>query len=243
MWRALLTALQFLTILPVPRQAPAADHLLGRSLLCYPLVGALLGGVLITVAAITQHTPPSLSAAIVLALWVILTGALHLDGLADTADAWVGGLHDRDKTLAIMKDPCCGPVGVMALIVIALLKWAALAVLLADAQWAALIAAPVLGRTLAVTLLATTPYARPGGLGEQMARHLPRHQAALIITLTLVIILFILPERHLALTLTTALTFWLTRTTLMRRLHGTTGDTTGALIELTETTTLLTLAI
>ena len=65
-----------------------------------------------------------------LAVWVLLTGALHLDGVADCADAWVGGFGDREKTFQILKDPRSGPIAVVVLVLVLLVKWAALEVLL-----------------------------------------------------------------------------------------------------------------
>lgn len=84
-------------------------------------------------------------AALLLVFWVLATGALHLDGLADSADAWVGGLGDRERTLAIMKDPCCGPAAVVALVVVLLVKFAALAQHLPRRAAAAVVLAAMAG--------------------------------------------------------------------------------------------------
>jgi hypothetical protein len=109
-------------------------------------------------------------AALVLAVWVLLTGGLHLDGLADTADAWIGGQGDRDRTLAIMKDPRSGPMAVVIIVLVLLSKFAALQVLLAGDARTVLLLTPMLGRTVIVLLLITTPYVRPEGLGAAYAR-------------------------------------------------------------------------
>lgn len=108
--RAFLVALQFLTRLPVRLRAAPSEEELGRSLLFYPLVGLLIGMLLTTLAMAISAAGISdlLGAALVLAAWVVLTGGLHLDGLADSADAWSGGRGDRERTLAIMKDPYWG---------------------------------------------------------------------------------------------------------------------------------------
>ncbi len=85
---------------------------------------------------------------------------MHLDGLADTADAWVGGFGDAERTLKIMKDPACGPIGVLSLVIICLLKWSAIYVLLQKQQFLALILFPILGRLAPLFLFLTTQYVR-----------------------------------------------------------------------------------
>src|SRR5690554_3242899 len=168
----LLIALQFLTRLPVrlPGLPTAQDN--GRSLLWYPFVGLLIGGLLLLGFAVTSGIAVSLQAALLLAVWVWLSGGLHLDGLADTADAWVGGYGDRERTLAIMKDPACGPIGVISLVLLLLLKWAALVALLESGQWLPLLLAPWLGRWILPLLLLTTAYVRPGGMGDRKSTRL-----------------------------------------------------------------------
>jgi hypothetical protein len=96
----------FLTRLPV-KAGDWSDRDIGRSMLFYPLVGLLLGLALASVTAVLHGAPPGVVAAVLLALWVVATGALHLDGLADSADAWIGGLGDPRRTLDIW-DPRCG---------------------------------------------------------------------------------------------------------------------------------------
>ncbi len=114
--RGLLAAIGFLTRLPVPAGTFDDERAKSASLAWYPLVGLLLGSLLSVLAWLLRDTSSFLSAGLVTAAWVALTGALHLDGLADSADAWIGGLGDREKTLTIMKDPRCGPAGVVALV-------------------------------------------------------------------------------------------------------------------------------
>ena len=121
-----LIALQFLTRLPVRLPGTPDERTIGNSLLYYPLVGVVIGVLLVALFLALADAPAGLRAALVLAAWVIVTGALHLDGLADSADAWAGGLGDREKTLAIMKDPYCSPAAVVTLVVVLLLKFAAL---------------------------------------------------------------------------------------------------------------------
>ena len=126
----LLIALQFLTSLPIRLPAMPEPGQQGRSLLYYPVVGLLLGALLCLAAFVLDGAPPLLQAALLLTLWVALTGALHLDGLAYSADAWLGGFGDRERTLQIMKDPRSGPVAMEVLVLLLLLKFSALLALL-----------------------------------------------------------------------------------------------------------------
>lgn len=243
---ALLIALQFLTRLPVRLPYLPAPLENGRSLLWYPVVGGLIGLLLALAQWLLAPTGPLLQAAIILSLWVWLSGALHLDGLADMADAWVGGHGDRERTLAIMKDPACGPIGVVALLLVLLLKFAALVSLLESQAGWALLLVPWIGRLLLPTLLITTPYARPGGLGAVLAAHAPVALPSVLITHALVIagLLVVVWGAAGLLPLICVVFFFIYwRRLLLQRLGGTTGDTTGALLEMAETLLLVALAL
>lgn len=237
-----LIALQFLTRLPVSLPGMPAPDQVGRSLLWYPGVGVLIGALLLGLHAVLGATPALLQAAILLALWVGLSGGLHLDGLADTADAWVGGHGERERTLAIMKDPRSGPIAVVLLVLVLLLKFAALVVLLEQGAWAGLLLAPWLGRGLLPLLFLTTPYVRAGGLGQALSEHLPRERLPLVLAYHALAMLLCGWGALVAL-LAAALTFWLLRRAFIARLGGTTGDTAGALLELGECAVLLALAL
>ena len=238
----LLIALQFLTRLPIRLPGMPAPAALGRSLLWYPLVGLALGGVLLAAAWLLSGVFAPLAAALLLALWVLASGGLHLDGLADTADAWVGGFGDRERTLAIMKDPCCGPIAVVVLLLVLLLKFAALWALLEEGQWLALLLAPLLGRSALLLLFLGTPYVREGGLGSAMAAHLPKRAGWRVLMAVVVATLLCGWPGLLALA-SAALLFALCRRALLQRIGGTTGDTAGALLELLECGVLVMLAL
>ncbi|CAD5107712.1 adenosylcobinamide-GDP ribazoletransferase [Zestomonas carbonaria] len=237
-----LVALQFLTRLPVRLPSMPEPAQLGRSLLWYPAVGLLLGGLLCALQLLLDGAPVLLQAALLLVAWVLLSGALHLDGLADSADAWVGGLGDRERTLAIMKDPRSGPIAVVALVLLLLLKFAALVALIDQGQWIALLLAPWLARGLLPLLLLTTPYVRAGGLGQALADHLPRRELPWVLAIHAGAALLFGWPALLALAVA-LLTFAGLRRTFMVRLGGTTGDTAGALVELSECAVLLALAL
>jgi adenosylcobinamide-GDP ribazoletransferase len=232
--RPFLIAAQFLTRLPLPAMTAPAPEEAGRSVLFYPAVGLLLGGLLALAAAIPPHASALMTAALLLGVWTAATGGLHLDGLADSADAWACG-GDSERRLAVMKDPNCGPAAVSALVVVLLMKFAALATLATNAGWGAVIVAPMLGRTAPLALFLTTPYVRPGGLGAAMAAHLPERAAWVVIALTAAAAFL---ADKAAMWLTAAGTLVLLRHLMMRYLGGATGDTIGASVELTETAAL-----
>ncbi|MGV8844720.1 MAG: adenosylcobinamide-GDP ribazoletransferase [Pseudomonas sp.] len=242
---AWLIALQFLTRLPVRLAGVPTPQQQGRSLLWYPLVGLLIGGLLSLSHWLLGATPASLQAALLLTLWVGLSGGLHLDGLADSADAWAGGYGDRERSLAIMQDPRSGPIAVVLLVLVLLLKYAALVSLL-EAQLSlaplALLLVPMLGRAGLLALFLTTAYVRPGGLGQMLATYLPRIGARRVLLLSVCGSLLLGGAGLLALLLAAGL-FILLRRLMLKRLGGTTGDTAGALVELLECALLLGLAL
>jgi adenosylcobinamide-GDP ribazoletransferase len=231
-------ALQFLTRLPTPQLAEVSPQAVGRSLLFYPLVGLIIGGGLFAAAQLATLLSPLLSAAVVLLIWLLLSGALHIDGLADMADAWVGGHGDRERTLAIMKDPYCGPMGVSAVVALLLLKFAALVEIIQSLPLL-LLFVPVVGRSFALLLMLTTPYCREAGLATEMVNHLPRKMAWMLLLLVSLIALWWLQGGAVWLLGSSLLLFFLYRRALMQRLQGFSGDGAGALIEIIEVVNLL----
>jgi adenosylcobinamide-GDP ribazoletransferase len=243
MIRPFLIALQFLTRLPVWLAGKLAAEDLGRSLLYYPLVGLILGGLLAASAWLLSGAPPLLAGALVLILWVALTGALHLDGLADTLDAWAGGRGDPERTLALMKDPHCGPQGVTGLVLVLLLKFAALVAILETGDYLPLILAPFLARTALPLLFLTTPYVRPGGLGAALASGLPRGAGIGIVLVGYALIPLLAGTAGLLALACSLIAFFFLRNSMNNRIGGTTGDTAGAMVEIIETIVLITMVI
>ncbi len=239
--QAFLCALQFLTRVPVKLRQPVADTTMAESLVFYPLVGLLIG---IMLWLLTQllAMPDQIMAIILLIVWVAVSGALHLDGLADSADAWIGGLDDRQRTLEIMKDSAAGPIAVIVLVLLMLLKFSALVFIVKthSSEW--LILAPVLGRSVVPILFLTTPYVREQGLGSLMAKHVDRRKQKLGLLLTVLLSLVLFPFEMLVLSMIMMLVVvFLLRHMMMLRLQGMTGDTIGATIELVEAAVLLTI--
>ena len=244
MIRAFTLALQLLTRLPVPSlNTPPQPQELGQAVLFFPVVGLLIGGMLAGLEGALGRMDPGILAALLLTVWVLITGGLHLDGLADTADAWIGGQGDRDRTLAIMKDPRSGPMAITVIVLILLNKFAALQALLTGAAGLAQLLDPMLGRAVIILLLLTTPYIRPTGLGAPYADYLPRRRCGLLIALLAMVTVALAGWPGAGVLIGLGLGVLGLRYMLIQRLGGATGDTLGAACELAETAALLGLAL
>ncbi|RLJ21258.1 adenosylcobinamide-GDP ribazoletransferase [bacterium endosymbiont of Escarpia laminata] len=232
-------ALQFLTRLPSPHYSELSEQEIGRSLLHYPLVGLVIGILLLITTWLTAGIDPMLSAALLLSLWTLVTGALHLDGLADSADAWIGGAGDRERTLAIMKDPYCGPAAVVILVLVLLIKFAALSVIIQQSDWSYLLLIPLIARTQLLLLFLTTPYVRKDGLGAALAEHQAEKASFVVYGLTTLLILIGWGWDGITLLFTAIATLLLLQKMMLSRIDGTTGDTAGALVEICEAALLV----
>ncbi len=235
-----LIALQFLTTLPVKVAVPVANKQLGQSLLFYPIVGFIIAVILISLASLLTSQSSYVAAILVLISWVILTGGLHLDGLADSADAWLGGLGDKAKTLKIMKDPTSGPIAVSILVLVLLTKLIMLAELIAVQNWIAIILATTLSRTALPLLFLTTPYVRQNGIAALLIQHQPKTTTKQMVLAVTLISIFLSGVWILLLSFGL---FLLLRYWMLQRLDGVTGDTAGAMVELLETGILITAVI
>jgi adenosylcobinamide-GDP ribazoletransferase len=237
--KSLLLAFQFLTRFPIPITIEPTPQVVGRSLLFYPLVGIAIGVGVWGMSHLLHDHSGMLPAALCLLFWVWATGALHIDGLADSADAWVGGMGDRERTLTIMKDPACGPMGVAAIVLLLIVKLALIEEILNSEYVLALILTPMLSRAAVVLLLLTTPYVRAGGMGEGTANHAPRRAAYSVVLISVGVWVTILGVSGIESIIFLSILFWGWRNRLLQRLGGTTGDTAGALIEISELVLLL----
>jgi len=241
--RPLWVAGRFLTRLPFPRPNGIEARHLGQAVPWYPLIGALIGALMAAVATCLGPLDAGVAAALVLILWVWSTGALHLDGLADSADAWVGGLASRERTLEIMKDPRSGPAAITAVALLLISKWAGLQVMIASGTAWLLLLIPLLARAQLPLLMLTTPYARSQGMASDQVAELPRRLAWGATLTTGIACALIAGWIGLVLCATALIIFWLARRSMLERLAGFTGDTAGALVEITETLLLIVLVL
>jgi len=230
-------AVQFLTRFPLNINIELSEKRLGQSVLFYPLIGLLIGSLLALLAYFLPPTSTPLNAALILSLWVLMTGGLHLDGLADCSDAWVGGLGDKTRSLAIMKDPAAGPIAVVVLVLLLLLKWSALQQLLSSEHaLLPLLIAPFLARLSILILMLSTPYIRENGLGSAMQQHLPKQVAQLIIVIALASCAWFF---SVYIVLSTLFIIGWIRHLALQRIQGMTGDVYGASVEIIEAAVLV----
>ncbi len=229
-------ALQFLTIIPVQHSFIANDKQFGYSCLFFPVIGLLIGILLALSTLLITDVAIQIQATIILIAWVMLTGGLHLDGLADCADAWVGGLGSHQRSLEIMKDPAAGPVAVVVLLLLLLLKWSILIDVLEKQAIEVLILAPMLGRLAILILMLSTNYMRSAGLGEKMVTNLPKSSAIVISFIGVLAGFYFLEELPIIFML---IMLFIIRYQANKRLSGVTGDVYGAAVELVEASILL----
>ncbi|HEY7390947.1 MAG TPA: adenosylcobinamide-GDP ribazoletransferase [Bryobacteraceae bacterium] len=233
--KTLIAAIGLLTRIPVP--APADPETAGRATRWFPLVGAMIGGIYAAVAWLTKpHLPGAVVAVLVVIAEALLTGALHMDGLADTADGFGGG-RSREDILRIMRDPAIGSYGAVAIALLVAFKIAALKALL-DRHSALpyLVLAPVLGRWAAAPLSCFLKYVRP-------AKSAPSFAGTRELVWATIFTAAIVP----ALSMHRALVCWAVVAVVTtafgvfcyRKIGGITGDTLGAAIEISECAVLL----
>ena len=239
--RGVLVATAFLTRVPVPVVAGAVD--VGRAARWFPLIGGLLGGATALIAwtmSEVMNFPPALTATLVVGLGAWATGAIHLDGLADTVDGFGGG-RDREAVLRIMRDPLIGSYGAAALVFVIGVKVTAIAALLdRGAALPFVVAAPAISRWTISALAAWLPYARTeGGLGKAVTQEPDTIGLIVATAVTALIAIGALRVDALIVWAVAGLTaVWIARTA-RRRIGGVTGDVFGASVELTETSVLL----
>ncbi len=237
-------AFGMLTRIPVPHPDGASPPYLARAHRVFPLVGAVIGGVigLVYVALLKIGTPALAAAALALGAGMLLTGGFHEDGLADLADGFGGG-RDKESKLEIMRDSRLGTFGALALLVVFAVKVAALAAMPRWPAVAALIAAHALSRApLAIVTLAL-PYARAEGLAATAGKVEPV-VCAIAAAIAIVVAFLCLSVANAVLaaiiaTAAVAAVAFLAK----RQIGGYTGDVLGAAQQIAETAVLLLLAI
>lgn len=237
--RAVVAAVAFLTRIPVGRVVLGADDV-AKGAVLFPLVGAGIGALVgLTVVGLDGELTLLLAAALAVTVEAVLTGAIHLDALADTADGL--GASDRDRALEIMRDPAIGSFGALALALDVLVKVSALAAVAADSRAIlAVVAAFALGRAAPLALALALPYARPGsGTGLVLTERAARASLAVGLILAVGIAVAALGLRGLAVVAGAGLACLVVGIVARRRLGGVTGDVLGASAELATTFALV----
>ena len=246
MTREFITALQFLTRIRLFRDPDYDDGLFGRSVKFFPLVGLLAGSLLAGVAVLTGGwLPGTVRSTLLVTLSVFITGGLHCDGLMDSADGLFSG-RSRERMLEIMKDSRVGSFGVIAIILLLLWKWALLHDLPDSLLVPALISMMTFGRFAMILAILRFPYARPEGMGKAFALYAGTHSlgpALATLLGLLAVFYFVTGPLVCGIAAAAALAailfaFWFGRWTT-HKLGGMTGDTYGAVTELSELVVLI----
>ena len=234
--RSAIAALSFLTAVPVGRRAAIAGADLRKGFALFPAIGAVVGGVAATVAwGASMILPPVPAAVLAVAAGVIVTGAFHLDGLADTADgvgAALGGRHPGE----VMADPRLGTFGGAGLVLDLLLKTSVVSTLITPEgfPWA-IVAAGTLGRMSVLALALAIPYAGPADGAGPWTRTLDRRRCLVGLAIGALIAIATAGLASLPMAAGAALVCAVVARWSSRHLGGMRGDTFGAAAELTET--------
>lgn len=236
---AALIALEFLTPLRLRAVERASDRTFGQALGWFPLVGLILGFVLLGMDRTLAHMLPSAPAsALLVAALALLSGGLHLDGVADTADG-MAVQGDRATRLSVMSAGNIGPAGVMALALVLLVQWSAFTTLDGAMRSAAIVIAPALARWSATPVAVLFRPARPRGIGHALQQGVWPIAAPLGSVLILVACLVLFGPEGVALPVIAAGASVLVAAAAARLLDGVTGDTFGASIEVSQAVVLL----
>jgi adenosylcobinamide-GDP ribazoletransferase len=234
-------ALQFLTLFPWPRRADRSPHEVGPSAIFFPVIGFLLGLILVLVNfLLAPFASPGLASVALVTVLALLTRGLHLDGVGDTFDG-LGAGGDRERMLSIMDDSHTGAFGLIAIVLLLFFKIHAIESMDND-RWRALLAAPILGRWAMVLLGYRSEAAKPG-LGSTLIDHLKTKHVVFATFITLILAAAILHGTGIAIMIWIAIFAFASKQYFHRRLGGVTGDTFGAVGELSETSVLVILAI
>jgi len=226
-YRRIVGAINFLTISP-----PLGRSELAGASAFFPLAGWLIGGILFLLWTPMDHLPLFVRAFIIIVVWEFLSRGLHLDALADTADAFIAG-GSRERILAILSDTRIGAFGVMAIAMLLIGKFA----LLSSLPWGrardALLLACILGRYTPALLASVFPPAKEEGLGSLIISSSGLTELAVATAIGIVpsFFLFRMPELYACAGVVVSLVFSLY---VWKKIGGLTGDTLGACVEITE---------
>jgi adenosylcobinamide-GDP ribazoletransferase len=246
MMKNFINAVQFLTIFTVNKEE-TGENSLARSIIYFPVVGFLIGFLLVNADRLMMLValPQNIINLLLVILSVLITRALHVDGLADTFDGMMGG-RDQSTRLAIMKDSRLGTAGALGIFFVLFMKYVSLNNLFESEKVAALLTAPVLSRWSQTLMVFNAVYGRENGMGKAFVGHLRASglAASSFIAIALSAFVIVRLDAHSAVLITCLLAgvLFLTgisRWYFIRKLGGVTGDSIGATSELNEVLVLL----
>jgi len=241
-------AVQFLTIFTIKKDHKVEEGDLAKSLVYFPVVGFMIGLILVFADQVFSWItlPHTIANALLLLISVLVTGALHIDGLADTFDGIMGG-HDRATRLAIMKDSRIGTAGVLGIVFALLLKYLCFNSLdlFGAEKNAALLTMPILSRWSQTLMVYRADYSREQGLGKAFVGHLRSSGLAAVSAVAIGLTAWVLVRDlrtailALAAVIGTVIFTELGKSYMVRKIGGVTGDVIGAVTEMNEVLVLL----
>ncbi len=233
--KAFFAALQFLTIIPLPAGFAGDGKSLEKSVPFFPLVGLLIGVLAAAADLLLAYLLPPLAATIITVLILVgITGGLHMDGLADTADGFFSA-RSRERMLEIMRDSRIGAMGVLAIIFVISLKVAALLPLPSPYRQEIIVLMPMAGRCAIIFMMTALPYARQeGGLAGIFIHKRSWWVPAEAMILLLVAGWIFQRNLGLAAVIIAGAAAGLVMRYTYKKIRGFTGDTLGAISEITE---------
>jgi len=242
MIKNIITALQFLTVFTVKKDHRIEEGDLAKSMVYFPLIGFLIGVILVYAdkAFALVVLPQNIANLLLLVITLLITRALHIDGLADTLDGLMGG-HDHASRLEIMKDSRLGTAGVLGIICVLSVKYLCLNNLYGSDKIAALLTAPALARWTQTFMVFGTNYGREHGIGKAFVGHLRANSFAVVSAVAASLTAFVIVREdvrsvvlYFSLIVGVVLLSYVGRRYLVRELGGITGDAIGAISELNE---------
>jgi len=238
-----LLALKFLTSIPILRRREVSPQELGRSIAYFPAIGIIIGLLLAGLNwLLTFILPPAVVNVLLVTFLVVITGALHLDGLVDTCDG-IAGHKTTEERLKVMRDSRAGGFGIIGVCCLLLVKFIALNSVPEDMKMATLILMPTLSRWIVVWAVFAYPYARKTGLGKVFKEE-ANLKRFILATLTALAAALVLGRLYgFIIMLLIWLISWAVAAYLKRKFAGLTGDNYGAINEVAEVSVLILIII
>lgn len=234
-----LAALRFLTIIPLPGRREASPEELGRSIVYFPLVGVIIGLILVGLNWLLGLLLPSALTNVLLVVSVVaISGALHLDGLVDTCDGLAGGKTVEERW-RVMGDSRAGGFGIIGVCCLLLIKYVALNNVPASWLMQTLVLMPLLSRWAMVYALFAYPYAKPSGLGKVFKQGASRLRFIVATLIALVAAVILAQLAGFVIMLAIWVIALAVATYMKGKFGGLTGDTYGAINEVAEVCVLI----
>ncbi len=246
-----LAALSFLTIIPVPRRRETTPEEVGRSVVYFPVVGGIIGLILVGLNWLLGLVLPSAVVnGLLLVSLVVISGALHLDGFVDTCDG-IAGHKTVEARWQVMRDSRAGAFGIIGVFLLLLVKYVTLSSVPANWLMVTLVLMPVVSRWVMVYAVFAYPYARPDGLGKAFKQGASWRGFAIATVITLAIAIGLARLANVAYFYLAGLAMmfgvWVIVVAMAayfkRKFSGLTGDTYGAINEVAEVAVLILISL